>query len=487
MTPPPEQYVLDASPRLWRGAASSRVGGLSFARSVIPAADAAALVLLTGFLHILFGPISLGSLILLSVTLLLGFRGWSGRDVNIGALEDLGTLAKQIVVAYALASTVTALLGDPAGARTVFAGAAALPLLFVGRMAARSAQRAVTRNGRLTRTLVVGTGETARTIAASLAENTDYGLELVGAVGNGTPEMKRRLGARVLGTVDDMVDLIAARKIETVIIAFDSSDDRGTVAPVRTLLSRDVDVWVVPRFFEVGALTSAQHIGALPIVRLRPATQKRLGWKIKRVVDVIVACMGLVVSAPLFLIASLAIKLDSRGPVFFRQERVGMDRKPVSILKFRSMAVSTTLREQTEWEPPDDRISRVGKVLRTTGIDELPQLINVLRGDLTLVGPRPERPVFVKMFEDMYEGYSERHRVPAGITGWAQVHGLRGDTSIEDRARFDNHYIENWTFAADLKIMLLTFRTLLKRYRPPAPCKPADERDEEAQNLADVG
>lgn len=484
MTPPPEQYVLDASPRLVRGAASIRLGRLPLPQTVLPAADTAALVLLAVFLHILFGPLDLGSIVLLAVTLLLGIRGWRGHEVNLSALEDLGTLTKQVVVAYATASAVTVLAGYPADVRTLFAGAAALPFLFLGRIAARSAQRATARNGRLTRALIVGTGETARTIAASLSGNTDYGLELIGAVGNGTSAMKRRLRARVLGTIDDMVDIVSARRIQTVIIAFDSSNDRGTVAAVRTLLSQDVDVWVVPRFFEVGALTSAQHIGALPIVRLRPATQKRLGWRFKRAVDIAFASVGLAFSAPLFLIASIAVKLDSRGPVFFRQARIGMDGKPVSILKFRSMAVSSALTEQTEWEPPADCITRVGWILRQTGIDELPQLLNVLRGDLTLVGPRPERPVFVKMFDEMYEGYSERHRVPAGITGWAQVHGLRGDTSIEDRARFDNHYIENWTFATDLKIMLLTFRTLLKRYR--LADNPADDKDEETRDLADV-
>lgn len=488
MTPPPEQYVIDTSPRLWRGASTSRLGGPApFARSVLPAADAAAVVLVAGFLHILYGPLGVGSLIFLAGTLLLGLRGWATRNVNIGALEDLGDLSKQVVGAYACAAAITAVLGNPTGGNTVFAAAAALPLLFTGRMAARSAQRAIARSGRRARTLIVGTGETARTIAASLNENADYGLEVVGAIGSGTPEMKRRLGARVLGTVQDMVSLVAARNIDTVLIAFDSSDDRGTVAAVRKLLARDVDVWVVPRFFEVGSLTTAQHIGAVPIVRLRPVPQRRLGWKLKRVFDVVVAGLGFAISAPLLLLAAIAIRLDSKGPVFFRQERIGMDGEPVTILKFRSMSTTSSLNEQTEWEPAPDRITRVGRILRATGIDELPQLINVLRGDLTLVGPRPERPVFVKMFDEMYEGYADRHRVPAGITGWAQVHGLRGDTSIEDRARFDNHYIENWTFAADLKIMLLTLRTLLKRYRPPAPGEAAVEGDEDRRDLREVG
>lgn len=485
MTPPPEQYVIDARPRLLGRAAAATPGRLGFAQSVLPAVDAAALVLLAGVLHVLYGPITPGSLILLGLTFVAGVPGWAARAVNYGAVEDLGSITKRIVGAYALAAAFTALTGSPAGPDTVIAGGLAWPLLFGGRMAARSAQRAVARSGRRARTLVLGTGEAARTIVASLNENADYGLEVVGAIGSGTPQMKERLGTRVLGTVGDMIDLVTARRIETVVVAFDSSDDAGTVTAVRQLLTAGVDVWVVPRFFEVGSLSAAQHIGALPVVRLRPAAARRPGWRLKRAVDVVVAAAGLIVTAPLFLLISLAIKADSRGPVFFRQERVGLGGRTFRMLKFRSMAPSTILREQTEWEPAADEITRIGRLLRASGLDELPQLINVLRGDLTLVGPRPERPVFVKIFDDMYRGYDERHRVPAGITGWAQVHGLRGDTSIEDRARFDNHYIENWSFGADLKILLLTFRTLLKRYRPPAP-GPAKENQDEA-TLADVG
>lgn len=486
MSPPPEQYVIDARPRLIGRAERTPLERFSV-RALLPVVDAAAVAVIGVLLALIHGRIEMSAAVLLASIVLTGMSGWDRRDVNYGALEDCGDLTRRVIGSFALAAAVAAATSASLGRSTLMAGIAALPLLFGGRMAARAAQRAIARSGKLSRTLVLGTGETARTIVASLQEDSSYGLDVLGAVGEGTPEMKSRLGTRVLGTARDLVDLVAARRVDTVVVAFDSSDDKGTIPALRTLLKGDVDVWVVPRFYEVGTLTSAQHIGALPVVKLQPATQKRAGWRLKRVLDLAVAGVGLVLTAPLFALIAAAIKLDSKGSVFFRQERIGLDGKPFYMLKFRSMAPRTALTEQTEWEPAPDQITRVGRVLRASGLDELPQLLNVLRGDLTLVGPRPERPVFVKMFDEMYEGYGERHRVPAGITGWAQVHGLRGDTSIEDRARFDNHYIENWSLAADLKIMLLTLRTLLKRYRPQDQAEQGDQAEKDETELADVG
>jgi len=146
----------------------------------------------------------------------------------------------------------------------------------------------------------------------------------------------------------------------------------------------------------------------------------------------------------------------------FKQERVGRDGKPFTIMKFRSLTPATDLESQVRWNiNTDSRVGPVGKFLRVSSLDELPQLVNVLRGDMSLVGPRPERPFFVEQFARAYGGYADRHRVPAGITGWAQIHGLRGDTSIEERVRFDNYYIENWSLAFDLKIILRTVGSML--------------------------
>jgi lipopolysaccharide/colanic/teichoic acid biosynthesis glycosyltransferase len=159
---------------------------------------------------------------------------------------------------------------------------------------------------------------------------------------------------------------------------------------------------------------------------------------------------------------AIAIRLDSGRPVLFRQRRLGLDGREFDMLKFRTMRSANCETEDTEWVPDEERVTRVGRILRDTSLDELPQLFNVLRGEMSLVGPRPERPYFVKRFGDMYPGYRARHRLPAGVTGWSQIHGLRGNTSIEERATFDNHYIENWSLSSDLKILIKTVPVLVK-------------------------
>ncbi|HWL65621.1 MAG TPA: sugar transferase, partial [Actinomycetota bacterium] len=153
---------------------------------------------------------------------------------------------------------------------------------------------------------------------------------------------------------------------------------------------------------------------------------------------------------------ALAIYFDSGRPILLRQLRVGLDGQPFNMLKFRTMHTSEAEVEATEWSADEDRITKVGRVLRDTSLDELPQLVNVVRGEMSLVGPRPERPHFVDMFSERYPNYAERHRLPAGVTGWSQIHGLRGDTSIEERAAFDNYYVDNWSLSQDIKILLRT-------------------------------
>jgi exopolysaccharide biosynthesis polyprenyl glycosylphosphotransferase len=181
------------------------------------------------------------------------------------------------------------------------------------------------------------------------------------------------------------------------------------------------------------------------------------------VFDVLASGLALVVTAPVLLLIALAVRLDSGPGILFGQERVGVDGHHFRVLKFRSLRPGDATESQTRWTIVDDpRLTRVGRFLRATSLDELPQLYNILRGDMSLVGPRPERPHFVDEFRSRYPSYEARHRVPSGLTGWAQVHGLRGDTSIDDRARFDNYYIENWSLWLDVKIILRTFSSVLR-------------------------
>jgi len=192
------------------------------------------------------------------------------------------------------------------------------------------------------------------------------------------------------------------------------------------------------------------------------------GWKlaVKRTMDVVVSALLLVLLSPFLMLLALLIKLESKGPVFYTQVRVGLDGRPFEMIKFRSMRVDAEQDTGPVWATEDDpRRTRLGAFLRKTSLDELPQLINVLVGDMSLVGPRPERPVFVDQFRQVVPRYMERHKEKAGMTGWAQVNGLRGDTSIVERTKYDLYYIENWSLLFDLKILLRQFVNVFRKDR----------------------
>ncbi|MFC7718567.1 sugar transferase [Nonomuraea recticatena] len=196
---------------------------------------------------------------------------------------------------------------------------------------------------------------------------------------------------------------------------------------------------------------------------MRPDPQTRLTWPLKRALDIAVALVGLVISAPILAVCALMVRWEIGPGVLFRQRRVGCGGRPIELIKLRTLKPVDAHESATRWSIAHDRrLGPVGKALRRSSLDELPQLWNVLKGDMSIVGPRPERPYFVDQFSATTPGYRLRHRVPVGITGWAQIHGLRGDTSIEDRARFDNHYIDDWSLRTDFKIMIRTAWSLLR-------------------------
>jgi exopolysaccharide biosynthesis polyprenyl glycosylphosphotransferase len=227
----------------------------------------------------------------------------------------------------------------------------------------------------------------------------------------------------------------------------------------------DCEIFVVPRLFELCQRDAdMDEIWGIPLVRLRRPAYRLFSWRLKRVLDVVVAAALLVPLAPLMGVLALAVRWEGGPGVLFRQLRVGLDGRTFYLLKFRSLRPLDELESATSWSvPSEERVGSVGRFLRRTSLDELPQLWNVLRGDMTLVGPRPERPFFVEKFAKQYPRYVARHRVPAGLTGWAQIHGLRGDTSITDRAAFDNYYIENWSLWLDVKILVRTATAVVRR------------------------
>ena len=389
------------------------------------------------------------------------------RRLNPRALDDVGPITRSAVAAFAVAAAVSAVweLGEPRAA--LLSSVAAVPALLAGRKGAYAVARRARRSGAHNRVLVVGAGEVAHRVISTLKEHEEFGLRVVGVVDDDPKYAPNELGAAILGGTSDIASLVAERDVDHVIVAFSSGDQRNMVAVVRDALATGAALWLVPRLFELGAGgNTGDHLWGLPLSRLRPPARSRRSWVVKRTLDVVIAAVALVVLAPAFAALALATLIDSGRPIFLRQRRVGLDGKPFDLLKFRTMKVCDEAVLDHEWAPDDERITRLGRFLRDSSLDELPQLINVVRGQMSLVGPRPERPYFVSLFSDLYPGYDSRHRLPAGITGWAQIHGLKGsETSIEERAAFDNYYIENWSLGEDFKIMLQTWGSLKQSQR----------------------
>jgi exopolysaccharide biosynthesis polyprenyl glycosylphosphotransferase len=316
-------------------------------------------------------------------------------------------------------------------------------------------------------TIVVGTGDLAVRLTEVLAADRTFGMRPVGLVGP-APLTGPALPVPMLGPVAELDATVARYPRATLVVAFPGTPDADLVATLRRCRGKGLPVFVVPRLFELSlGRCGAELVEGIPLVRMAPEPAHRRRWVLKRALDVAGAAVGLLLLAPVFAACALAVRFESgRAGVLFRQERIGRGGRPFTILKFRSLTPASEVESRIRWNiNHDDRVGPVGRVLRATSLDELPQLLNVLRGDMSLVGPRPERPYFVEQFQRAYGGYHDRHRVPAGITGWAQIHGLRGDTSIEERVRFDNHYIENWSLGLDLKIIVRTVASMTSIHR----------------------
>lgn len=314
------------------------------------------------------------------------------------------------------------------------------------------------------RLLLVGAGDVAHMILQKTSQ-ARLGYKVIGFVAEG--RNGDIAGVPVLGGQSDLARLVREHAVDEVIIALPQASHEELLDMISVCESAHVAVRIFPDLFQIVASeVSISDLDGLPMLTVRDVALR--GWKlaVKRALDLCVSGLGLIALSPFMLLVALLIKLESKGPVFYTQVRVGLDGKPFHMIKFRSMRPDAEQASGPVWATADDpRKTRLGSFLRATSIDELPQLINVLLGEMSLVGPRPERPVFVEQFRQVVPRYMERHQEKAGMTGWAQVNGLRGDTSIIERTKYDLYYIENWSLLFDLKIILRTIINVFRRDR----------------------
>ena len=418
------------------------------------------------------------------VMVALATRSMYTRKLNISFLDDLEPVQTAVALS-ALATLTLCLQSDPTfetvemaikqdrpGDLIMRVWACAAVLMPAVRLGKSLVYRYLRRKFRVAApTLIIGSGPVAHQLIARMRQVPEYGLRPVGVLDDVRPSDQSLLDVPYLGTMYNLESAARATQAEELIVAPSLVPDEQLAHAASVAHTLGIRVRVVPRLMDVvGVGAKVEHLGGIPLIVLCHVDPKGWQFAVKHGCDRGSAGLGLLAISPLFIALALLVKLSSPGPVFYRQQRIGRDGRIFDCLKFRSMRPEDPA--DAGYAPTDgtapggveglDRRTRIGKIMRKTSLDELPQLINVLRGDMVLVGPRPERPEYVEMFEAHVRRYGDRHRVKAGITGWSQVHGLRGQTSIADRAEFDNYYIENWSLMLDLKILALTVLAVLK-------------------------
>ena len=346
----------------------------------------------------------------------------------------------------------------------VYFGLLSIGVVWFSRAAFREVLRFARRRGYNQRfAVVVGDGELAATVVQRIHGRSDVGIQVLGVVGDDKDDTA---GARRLGGYADLRAVLDAHQVDHVILAL-AHEDYGRLAGLLDAVGDEpVTIHVVPDLLRFASLRGGiEQFEGMPFIHLRESPL--YGWNqlAKRVFDFAFSAVVLAVIWPVLLLLAVAVKSSSRGPVFYRQERMGLDGRRFQMLKFRTMDANAESQTGPVWAgPADQRRTNLGAFLRRLSLDELPQFWNVLRGDMSVVGPRPERPVFVERFRQTVPGYMLRHKVKSGITGWAQVNGLRGNTSLEKRIQYDIEYIERWSVWLDIKIIAMTVvRVLVDR------------------------
>jgi exopolysaccharide biosynthesis polyprenyl glycosylphosphotransferase len=393
--------------------------------------------------HVLWAAVVLASLVAV---------GLYRRRLRLSALDEVPAILFASTVGLVATSVVLDHLRQ--GLRAALLGGL---LLIVGRVVGYAVLRSWRSHGLLhVNAVLIGGGSRAADLVTRISQHPETGLRLRGVLGD---HRHRLPGASISGDVADLPRLIASGEVDAVIVGDASSEEEPRVLEaLRHCAAGRTEFFVLPRLPEFSTLP-VEQVWGVPLERLRQR-RSRERMAIKRLADVTIASAALLFVCPFLAIAALAVRLELGPGVIYRQERVGLNGRLFQLLKLRSMRPEP-VGTSSEWAANTDRTGRVGAFIRRYSIDELPQLVNVLRGDMSLVGPRPERPEYVDKFGHEFPSYMYRHRVMVGLTGLAAVEGLRGDTSIADRAYFDNWYIEHWSLWLDVKIMVRTASALL--------------------------
>lgn len=363
--------------------------------------------------------------------------------INSFILADEFVYSRQILITGWLVSIVTASL-----ARFAYGS-------LVGRLRKRGfAQQ---------RMIIVGAGDLGQMVLDKVKHAPEYGYRVVGLLDDERTGLVN--GVPIVGMIDDLPRLARNLQADEVIIGLEGETHQRILDMISACEDESINIKVCPDAFQI--ITNNQlgigDLGGMPLISVRDVGLRGVNRVLKRIVDVVFSAAFLVLFSPVTIVVALAVKLSSPGPAFYVQERVGLDGKPIQVIKFRSMRTDAEEKTGPVWaKAGDPRRTRFGRFIRRFSIDEFPQFINVLVGDMSIVGPRPERPHFVEQFSQTIPRYMRRHREKAGLTGWAQVNGLRGDTPIEERTRYDLYYIENWSLLFDFKIMAKTIIAIFR-------------------------
>ena len=310
--------------------------------------------------------------------------------------------------------------------------------------------------------LLVGYSEAAEAFIERIVGNPQWGYSVFGLLDDHKEPGFEYKGVRVIGPVSALTPILQANDLEEVAITLALEDYDFLEEVVKECEKQGVHTQFIPDYNKfIPSRAYTEDLFGLPLINIRYVPLANGGYAaLKRIADFFGALLGIIVTSPLLIVVAILVKLSSPGPIIFKQQRVGLHNKPFNMYKFRSMYMQDDSEEKKGWTVKDDpRVTGIGKFIRRTSIDELPQLFNILIGDMSIVGPRPERPQFVEKFQEEIPRYMIKHQVRPGLTGWAQVNGLRGDTSIEERIEHDIFYIENWTVGLDVKIFFMTFFT----------------------------